>query len=320
MNAVPYSDDYRNEWDKFVKHARNATFLFERDFMDYHQHRFEDLSLLFYSDNGKLSGLFPASAHRQTATVCSHGGLTYGGLLLGAHTRSTEVLDMETTLLSFYKEAGFKQLVVKPVPYIYHRSPSDDELYALFRNGAQLRARSLSTAIRIDLPLSLSTLRRRRYKLAQNSGLQICSRGNYSEFWSLLTTVLKTHHGVTPVHSLAEIELLQSRFPENIRLCTVLNNQGTTVGGTLLFLTEKTIHAQYIAASSEGRRLGALDFLFAELLKKEVLQSFVTIVPTYFDFGISTEQQGTKLNSGLLFQKEGFGGHAIVYDEYSIAL
>ena len=40
----------------------------------------------------------------------------------------------------------------------------------------------------------------------------------------------------------------------------------------------------------------------------------------YFDFGISTEQGGRYLNEGLVFQKEGFGARAVVYDTYAIKL
>ena len=38
----------------------------------------------------------------------------------------------------------------------------------------------------------------------------------------------------------------------------------------------------------------------------------------FIDFGISTEQGGTVLNEGLIKQKEGFGGRAVVYDTYEL--
>jgi hypothetical protein len=39
-----------------------------------------------------------------------------------------------------------------------------------------------------------------------------------------------------------------------------------------------------------------------------------------FDFGISTENSGFFLNEGLLFQKESFGGRAIVYETYKLLI
>ena len=38
----------------------------------------------------------------------------------------------------------------------------------------------------------------------------------------------------------------------------------------------------------------------------------------YFDFGISTENEGLFLNEGLTSQKQEFGGRGIVYDFYEI--
>ena len=40
-----YTAENKIEWDHFIATAKNATFLFQRDFMDYHQDRFEDFSL-----------------------------------------------------------------------------------------------------------------------------------------------------------------------------------------------------------------------------------------------------------------------------------
>ena len=37
-------------------------------------------------------------------------------------------------------------------------------------------------------------------------------------FWEILDTNLKNKYGVAPVHTLSELQLLQSRFPQNIKL------------------------------------------------------------------------------------------------------
>ena len=80
----------------------------------------------------------------------------------------------------------------------------------------------------------------------------------------------------------------------------------------MVYETERVAHAQYIAASAEGKALGALDCLFDWLITERYADK------AYFDFGISTEQGGTWLNEGLQFQKEGFGARAVVYDAYEI--
>ncbi|HNZ81922.1 MAG TPA: GNAT family N-acetyltransferase, partial [Bacteroidales bacterium] len=73
-----------------------------------------------------------------------------------------------------------------------------------------------------------------------------------------------------------------------------------------------TAHIQYISSNQRGKALGALDLLFQHL----IFDSFQH--KDYLDFGISTDNDGFKLDKGLLFQKEGFGGRATVYDIYAL--
>lgn len=290
--------------------------------MDYHVDRFRDVSLLFYKGE-RLLGVLPASCHDNE--IVSHGGLTYGGFLLADGAHAVDVGEMLDLAMTHYRSHGYKRLTVKPVPAIYHAQPSDDELYWLFRRGARLEARGLSTAINLAAPLPFSTLRRRKVNLAQRKCVSVCStqeKADYETYWKILTQVLQAKHNKVPVHSLDEILLLRERFPENIVLYIARHPVTTELlAGTLLFLTPQVVHAQYIASSDAGRELGALDAVFHHLL-----QTFAQplcgaeISQRYFDFGISTEDGGTVLNEGLIFQKEGFGGRSVVYDVYSLDL
>lgn len=112
-----------------------------------------------------------------------------------------------------------------------------------------------------------------------------------------------------PVHSLAEISLLKSRFPENIRLFLCLEGQ-MPLGGTVVFETGRVLHVQYISANEDGKAKGALDILFDFLINERYAE-----IPV-FDFGQSTEKMGTILNEKLIFQKEGFGGRGVMYNTY----
>ena len=48
FEIIKYTPEYRQQWDAYVAKARNATFLFYRNYMDYHSDRFKDYSLLFF--------------------------------------------------------------------------------------------------------------------------------------------------------------------------------------------------------------------------------------------------------------------------------
>ena len=316
MPCVLYNKDYREVWDQTVRASRNATFLFERDFMDYHQDRFTDASLLFFNEKGKCIALLPANIKKENHEIQSHGGLTYGGLLLTKEVHTPQVQEMLIEAANIYEEMGATTWSYKPIPYIYHRYPTQEDLYWLFRMKATLAARAVSTVIDLQDPLPFSTLRKRKVKKAQNSGFTITEGGDqhWKDYWQILTDVLQQQHDTRPVHTLQEIQLLANRFPKQIRLFTILEGN-TCLAGCVVFDMDPTVHIQYIAANPEGKEKGALDLLFHQLIEQATRQG-----RHYFDFGISTEEGGQILNEGLLFQKEGFGGRAVCYDNYIIPL
>lgn len=318
MYAERYVPELCCEWNQFVAMARNTSFLFHRDYMDYHRDRYRDASLLFRNEKGKLRGLLPANLRSEDGMVESHGGLTYGGFILHPAASALEVGEMLRCALAIYSEIpSLKRLAYKPVPHIYHTTPSEEPLYWLHRYGARLCARTLSTTIHIPSPLSFSTLRKR--KLQKSKGLNLRVHDNRLEhlpsFWSILASILYAYHNTAPVHTLDEMQLLMSRFPHQIKLATVTHDN-TPVAGCILYENlPQVVHVQYIAASNAGRETGALDLLFEHLI-----QHYKTAGCRYFDFGISTEEGGRVLNEGLLFQKEGFGGRGVCYDTYEIEL
>lgn len=316
MTPIVYSPELKAKWDEAIGNARNATFLFYRDFMDYHRDRFEDCSLLFNNSKGKTLAAFPANFNREAQRIDSHGGLTYGGLLLSKGVHLTEVKEMLKALAETYLQMGAQTLRYKPIPHIYHTYPTEEDLYWLFRSEATLTARAVSTCIDLKDPLPFSTLRKRKIKKAQELNPRIIEGDHdcWVSYWKILSDVLQQHHHTHPVHSLSEILLLAKAFPEQIKLFT-LHHDTDCLAGCVVFDYNPTVHIQYIAASDEGKEQGALDYLFDHLI-----DHYQNLGKRYFDFGISTEDGGSVLNEGLLFQKEGFGGRAICYDTYDIDL
>src|SRR4029453_8772018 len=80
FRLVRYSLDRKAAWDEFVARSKNGTFLFRRDYMDYHADRFDDHSLLAYQGD-QLVAVLPANLAGDA--LVSHGGLTYGGFVAG---------------------------------------------------------------------------------------------------------------------------------------------------------------------------------------------------------------------------------------------
>ena len=300
-----------DEWNLFVATSKNGTFLFDRRFMDYHADRFCDHSLLVYRDQ-RLYALLPAN--QKDDTLVSHGGLTYGGLVTDSRCSAKGVLDAFTAINEYLRQQGFRHVVYKAVPWIYHQLPAEEDLYALTSVcHARLTIRDISSAIIGDRKLRFSESRKSGIRKAHRQGLTIAESTDFAAFWQILNENLTGKYGVRPVHSIVELKLLHSRFPEKIRLYMVFDGE-TPVGGTLLFLTPQVLHTQYISANAFGKQHGAIDLLFDHLINNTYKDY------PYIDFGKSTVSDSADLNEQLIFQKEGFGARAVCYDTYEYDL
>lgn len=316
MKVVAFEETYERIWNDTVAESRNGTFLLDRKFMDYHRQRFQDVSLLALDEKGNCLGVLPANARKENL-VESHGGLTYGGLILSKKVSTILLKEIMVEVARFYLRLGCKSLLYKAIPYIYHTYPTNEDLYWLFRAGARLTSRGISTTVDLHSPIPFTCLRKRKAKKAEANSLGISSSMvALAAFWRLLEEVLGRYHGIVPVHSLEEMSLLMHTFPDAIKVYTVHphGDASTVLAGCLLFLTRNVAHVQYIAAGEAGRDVGALDFLFDRLINSGFLEQ------RYLDFGISTERGGSYLNEGLIFQKEGFGGRGVCYDAYLVDL
>ena len=76
IDVIKYNSNMKAEWDAFVETSKNGTFLFMRNYMEYHSDRFADHSLMFYCNN-RLLAVLPANIRESEKTLVSHGGLTY---------------------------------------------------------------------------------------------------------------------------------------------------------------------------------------------------------------------------------------------------
>ena len=312
FEIIRYTAQQADEWNQFVAQSKNGTFLFDRRYMDYHQDRFHDYSLMFYRD-GQLLAVLPA--HVDGDTLYTHRGLTYGGLLMSARLTVAETMMLFRELNDMLRGESLKHVVYKAIPWIYHRLSAEEDLYALYHEcKARIVARDYSTNIFLQANLRWERVRRRGVVRAERAGIHVERSDDYADFWRVLADNLGTKYGVKPVHSLQEIELLHSRFPDNIVLYQAVKD-GSVLGGVVLYVTPQVVHAQYSSATPEGKSLGAIDAIYDRIMHHDYKDY------PYFDFGRSTENpDGSGLNETLVFQKEGFGARGLCYDIYEYDL
>jgi hypothetical protein len=309
MRIEKYTKEFKNLWNEFVKNAKNSNFFFQRDYMEYHSDRFEDFSLVVFDDNNELIATLPAN--KKNNILYSHQGLTFGGFIVDDRMKTQTMLLIFEILKQFLKSNNITKLIYKCIPYIYHTLPAEEDRYALFRNDAKLIRRDVTSTIYLENKLKYQEQRKRAIKKAIENELVFEQSKNFESYWNILEEVLKVQHEAKPTHTLKEIEKLANLFPDNIKLFIAPKNK-KVLAGTVIFENKQIVHTQYLANSMEGRNVGALDFVIDKLIN-EVYSN-----KKYFDFGISNEDGGRFLNTGLIAQKEGFGARAVVHDVYEL--
>ena len=187
-----------------------------------------------------------------------------------------------------------RNLFYKTIPAIYHRIRPRGR-YALFLANAALSRRHVLSVAQMPPAIALQARRRRGAAKATKLGVTVSQSDDWAGYWALLSEHLERRFGASPVHSLAEVERLRRRFPDNIRLHVA--SLGTEIlAGTVVFESARVAHVQYVASGERGREMGALDKLFLHLLEETYaarLSSISAIRPT----------NGRTLNRGLIEQK-----------------
>lgn len=308
LSVEVYCKEHKSQWDQFVGASKNGVFLFYRDYMEYHSDRFNDYSLVFF-DSGNIAAVLPANV--KDGVLFTHGGLTFGGVVSGQRMRTLLMLQIFDILLLHLREAKINKIVYKTIPCIYHKVPAGEDLYALFRHNAKLTRRDVSSTIFLERKLPFTKERRWSINKSKKAGLRIERSYDFKTFIAIEKDVLRRKYNVKPTHTAEELQLLAERFPENIKLFAAFKDN-VMVAGVIVYESENVAHTQYISSTDEGKKMCAIDSVLNFLITEYYMTK------QYFDFGISTENEGRYLNGGLITQKEEFGASAVVYDTYEL--
>ncbi|MCC8072217.1 MAG: GNAT family N-acetyltransferase [Bacteroidales bacterium] len=318
MTIERYKPEMAQEWDGMVEQSLCGTILLYRRYMDYHSDRFTDASLMARDErDGRLSGVLPAN--RVGSTLYSHQGLTFGGWVTPLrHVAPQRMLDLWQAAVDFLKEDGVEEIIYKPRPWIYSPYPAEDDLYGLYRMGGQLRSMQIAQTIPLDQPLLLNNDAKKHLKAAAKAGITVGEAKDFDldikTFWEMLDACLAERHEARPVHTVEEMTRLHTLFPKEIQLFMAWSKDGEPLAGTVVYRNLQVAHSQYIATTSEGRRVYALWPLLREVMEKHCQGM------RYFDLGTSCEEAGRVLNAGLSAQKYSLGGRGVAYAAYGAEL
>ena len=309
MNVIRFDNTKIDQWNLFNSKSKNGLFLFDRSYMDYHNDRFNDHSLMIF-EKEKLFAIFPANENDKI--IYSHAGLTFGGLIMPFNLKATDCLRIFEHIISYYESEGIQEINYKAISYIFHKYPAQEDLYALFKNNAVLYRRDISSVIQLSKKMKFSETKRQSVSKCIKEGIEVIENQDFSDYWNLLIKVLSKYSAL-PVHTLEEIHTLKNKFPQQIRLFEA-RLKGDLLAGIVVYDYGNTAHTQYMANSENGRKWGALDFINFRLINDYFKDR------KYYSFGISTENEGNFLNEGLIQQKEMMGGRAVTNDFYKIKI
>ncbi len=312
INIRRYQSVDAIQWNAFIAGAKNATFLFHRNFMEYHADRFTDFSLIATNEKGRWLGVLPANIIEANRCIISHQGLTYGGLVTAKKENLLVTLAIFRAMLQFLHQSGIRELHYKALPAFYNSLPAEEYRYALFLAEAVLYRCDTTLAIHQASFSEIAAHNHRLLRIAVSKNLIFEESDDFASFWEqVLTPHLAERYGVSPVHNLSEITLLKGHFPSQIRQFNVIQD-GKILAGMTFFETPCVAHAQYIASNEQGRNYNALKSLVAYLLLHVFPDKAV------FDMGICNENNGLRINKGLLFWKEKRGGRTYTHEFFKV--
>ncbi|MGI9239729.1 MAG: GNAT family N-acetyltransferase [Verrucomicrobiales bacterium] len=316
IEVVAYEPDLAGRWNQFVETAKNGHFMFDRRYMDYHQDRFPDRSLMFMKKDQVVAVL---PAHEQVGEDCdppaiiSHGGLSFGGFISGRTMSSRLMFEIVDSLLVYMKESGFSHLRYAAIPHIYHAYPAEEDLLALMTRGAFRIETKVSSALRVGSPPGYGKSRRHLINSAKKQAgtLEIGEFHDVAAFHSLVTRFLERRHGAKPVHSREELELLIQRFPDSMKIFAA-HRGGELLAVEMVFISPTCYRLQYKASTEEGGAIHAND-----LIEDYLIQEYAK-PGQWLDFGTSMIPGSQRLDKTLMQYKESFGARAVLQSVYQL--
>lgn len=309
-----YKIEYKDDWERFVLfNSINGTFLQSRAFLEYHQTRFEDASLIIYKGN-EIMAVLPACRciEGEDVVFYSHKGSTYGGIILSEKIYTPTKLDILFSEIELYlKNDGFTRIVFKQTPSIYEKKDTNLLEYFMYKEGyaqyVELNYYMPLEEYVENIALQFTASKRRDYKYSLKNELEFRQLNSLKEIKEFYTVLSKNQRRleIKSVHSFEElIDLKYNRLSQNIEFYGVYKDE-KLIAGSMVFLFENDVfHTQYLASDEDYLKCYPMDYLIYHLIETAISKKM-----TYFSFGICTEDRGRYLNLGLSRFKEGFGTH-----------
>ncbi|MCH8023439.1 MAG: GNAT family N-acetyltransferase [Candidatus Marinimicrobia bacterium] len=315
-----YQQSQATEWDDFIRRSNNGTIFHLRRFLGYHPpERFQDHSLIFTGDK-EILALFPAAIQDNDGIshLISHPGSSFGGFVTPVGLSFKNAHELVLALLEHARREGIGRITMTHPATIYNRRLSNYVEFELLSQGFASLKREVSSILYLEKDPQrnldkFTPASRRAVRKAQQSGVQVRLSDDWPTFYNILLHNLKRRHGVSPTHTLEELQRLVALFPDDIRLLSAFL-EGRMIAGLAIFDANPEVTLTFYISHDEAyQEYRAVNLLFYEFISQAIAGGF-----KYLDFG--TFSLNMQPNFGLARFKESFGSSGLFRETMTIAL
>jgi len=319
MEIIPYSEKWKEKWDKFVLNSNNGTMFHLQKFLDYHpENKFKFNHLIFLEKN-EICALLPGTL--KDGVFESPVGASYGSIVIGDY-KFNKIMEIVSTLLCYGKANGIKEFYLTAAPMIYETYQNQSMDFAMLWQGFNFDLHYISSAIKLDPSRDIisrfsPTIRRNIRKYLDDPDLRVEINERYDEFYPILIEN-KSRHDVKPTHSLEDLYKIKSLLPENLALFMVYyKNQ--PIAGSLMFLVNKNVSLCFY-------NMLRYDFEFVKPIQRvmyEVVKWSTEKGYQYVDIGVSQDTKAANPmtpSMSLIDFKEKFDAKTIMRNTFHIKL
>jgi len=241
MEIIQYTEDWKEEWDRFILNSSNGTMFHMQKFFDYHTPGKFKFNHLIFLEKNKIVAVLPGSLVENNIFE-SPIGASYGSIVIGDITflRTQEIV---RNLINYAKKNNWNELLLTSAPMIYETYPNHNLDFSMLWQGFKYDLHYISSAIKLDpnrdIISRFKPTIRRNVRKSIKEGIRVEVNEKYDEFYPILIEN-KSRHNVKPTHSYEDLLKLKKLMPDRLKLFMVYL-EDKPIAGSLMFYANKNV-------------------------------------------------------------------------------
>jgi hypothetical protein len=271
LNIIKTNIEYDKEWNEFLDNHYDMFFDF--NFLNYNDHFNKNLIWhhLKIKDSRKnkiiaiLIGCEQIKEGKRIFISCN--GVSFGGFRWKDKTGLIEMMETIDSVISYLKNEGFDECILRDPPLIYHNLFNEEYEYALYYKGFDVVNYSITNVISLeDFSFEKLANPKKRSIHKSESKIEIESLDSeleYDSFKDYYKVLLENRlrKNVTPTHSMEELIYLKNKLGNKIKIFAS-RLDGIITGICILFAVQKDIILNFYLADDENYKKDRIsDFL-----------------------------------------------------------